>query len=55
VKTESGLWVATIDSPGPGRYQYKFFVSGHRWIEDPNNPTKVPDQFGGLNSVFVIE
>lgn len=54
-KDHSGLWVASIEAPGPGRYEYKFLVSGMRWIEDPNNGMKSPDNYGGLNSVFVIQ
>ena len=55
VKADSGLWIASIDSPGPGRHTYKVFVSGRGWIEDPNNGMKVPDNFGGLNSLFIIQ
>lgn len=54
-KDESGLWLAEIDAPGPGRYQYKFLIDAHRWIEDPSNGMKMADNHGGLNSVLVIE
>jgi serine protease AprX len=54
-KSESGLWLAEVKTPVPGRYQYKFVVDGHRWIEDPNNGMKVADGYGGLNSLLVIE
>ena len=54
-KDESGLWLAEIPAPGSGSYGYKFFVDGHRWIEDPSNGMKVADNFGGLNSLLVVE
>jgi serine protease AprX len=52
---ESGLWSTKIDGPEAGRYGYKFVVDGQRWLEDPNNGMKTPDNYGGLNSVLVIE
>ncbi|HLO00511.1 MAG TPA: S8 family serine peptidase, partial [Pyrinomonadaceae bacterium] len=50
----NGLWLTEIEAPPPGRYLYKFVVNDQRWIEDPSNGMKVPDSFGGLNSVLVI-
>ncbi len=54
-KDAGGLWRIEIQAPLPGRYEYKFLVDGNRWIEDPSNGQKVPDGFGGLNSVLIIE
>lgn len=51
----SGLWSTEIVVPRAGRFQYKFIVDGQRWIEDPSNGMKVPDNYGGLNSLVVIE
>jgi len=51
----SGLWSTEIAIPRGGRLQYKFIVDGQRWIEDPSNGMKAPDNFGGLNSLLVIE
>ena len=49
---EPGLWKTPyIDIP-PGRHMYKFLIDGDRWLDDPANPNKFPDRFGGLNSVF---
>src|SRR5688572_5952098 len=42
-KDESGLWLAEVEAPKAGNYQYKFFVDGSRWLEDPSNGMKVPD------------
>ncbi len=55
LRNESGLWFAEIAAPTAGRYQYKFIVDERRWVEDPSNGMKAPDNYGGLNSVIVIE
>ncbi len=54
-KDDSGLWLAEVDAPQAGNYQYKFIVDGSRWLEDPSNGMKVPDNYGGLNSVLAID
>jgi serine protease AprX len=51
----SGLWSTEIVVPSAGRFEYKFIVNGQSWIEDPSNGMKAPDNYGGLNSVLVIE
>lgn len=51
----SGLWTTNILAPQTGRFEYKFIVNDQRWIEDPSNGMKAPDQFGGFNSLLVIE
>ncbi len=38
----------------PGRYEYKFVIDG-TWREDPDNPAKTPDPYGGSNSVLVVK
>ena len=37
----------------PGRYEYKFTVGGIE-VNDPNNPTKVPNGLGGANDILVV-
>jgi len=54
-RNESGLWFTEIVVRGTGRFEYKFIINGHRWIEDPSNGMKAPNNYGGLNSVLVIE
>ena len=54
-RQESGLWSVKISRPEAGRYHYKFVVNGHLWFEDPRNGQKAEDNFGGLNSVLVVE
>jgi len=51
----AGLWTTEVTTPQTGRLEYKFIINGQRWLEDPSNGMKAPDNFGGLNSVLVIE
>ena len=37
----------------PGEYQYKFLVDGN-WRSDAANPDFVPNEFGSLNSILVV-
>ena len=53
-RDDSGLWVSEIVVPQAGLFEYKFIVDGQRWIEDPSNGMKAPDNYGGFNSVLVI-
>lgn len=50
----NGLWRAEVKSPPPGRYRYKFLVDEGRWVDDPWNARKEPDNWGGHNSVFEV-
>ena len=49
-----GLWTTEIVIPRPDRLEYKFIVDGQRWIEDPSNGMKTPDEHGGFNSVLLV-
>lgn len=52
-KGEDGVWRVTLKLL-PGKYEYKFIVDG-QWREDPNNPDKVADPYGGSNSLLTVE
>jgi serine protease AprX len=49
-----GLWTTEIVIPRADRLEYKFIVDGQRWIEDPSNGMKTPDDHGGFNSVLLV-
>ncbi len=49
-----GVWRLVVDLE-PGRYQYKFKVDETNWKEDPNNPNRTDDGFGGFNSVLIVD
>lgn len=50
-KTDAG-WSATIKVPWDVDVQYKFVINGSSWKEDPNNPSKINDGYGGWNSIL---
>ena len=52
-KGADGVWRVTLKLK-PGTYEYKFYADG-QWLEDPENPNKVPDPYGGNNSVLTVE
>jgi len=49
-----GIWTR-VEKLKPGRYQYKFKIDDTTWKEDPNNPQKVDDGYGGNNSLLNVE
>lgn len=51
--SSTGIWVRTEKLP-PGRYQYKFVIDRVNWKEDPNNPNRTDDGFGGFNSLLDV-
>jgi len=51
VKTEKG-WMLPVYLP-PGTHTYRFIADG-RWMEDPANPERLPNEFGEFNSVMRI-
>jgi 1,4-alpha-glucan branching enzyme len=48
-----GVWERVEPLP-PGRYQYKFVIDRVNWKEDPNNPNRTDDGFGGFNSLIDV-
>ena len=54
VKSSDGVWRASVAGLLPGRYRYKLVVDGARWVDDPANGLKEPDEFGGFNSVLNV-
>jgi len=49
-----GIW-ERIEPLPPGRYQYKFRVDDVNWKEDPNNPQRADDGYGGSNSLIIVK
>ena len=45
-----GTWTADVVL-GTGVYEYKFLVNDEEWLADPANVDRVPDSFGGHNSL----
>jgi hypothetical protein len=53
-QVEEGTWQAALPLLPGSQYQYKFLVDGARWLDDPANPRKAWDGFGGFNSVMAL-
>ena len=53
-ESDAGTWSCWIPKLSSGTYRYKFVIDGSVWTEDPANPDKEPDGFGGWNSRFVV-
>ena len=48
-----GIWTRTEKLPA-GRYQYKFVIDRVNWKQDPNNPSRINDGYGGFNSLLDV-
>jgi serine protease AprX len=48
-----GLWQISIPGLPGGRYRYKFLIDDH-WMEDPENPHRLEDGYGGFNSILDV-
>jgi 1,4-alpha-glucan branching enzyme len=51
---KDGVWTRLEKLP-PGRYQYKFHIDRVNWKEDPNNPQRTDDGYGGFNSIVEVK
>ena len=49
-----GIWEVLVELK-PGRYEYKYVIDEQNWKEDPNNPVRADDGYGGFNSVLIID
>lgn len=54
VQIRPGLWEGVLDVSARGMHRYKFLIDSSRWINDPENPLRVEDGFGGFSSLIAI-
>jgi 1,4-alpha-glucan branching enzyme len=52
-KEKNGMWKLTLPLM-PGRYEYRFLTDGN-WENDPSCSGCVPNEFGSLNCVRIVE
>ena len=52
-KGKAGVWKKTVSLP-PGKYEYRLLVDG-QWLDDPQCPNRLPNQFGGENCVCIVD
>jgi len=48
-----GRWTVSVKL-APGTYHYRFVVNGDRWVEDPLNSERAPNDYGTFNSIRVV-
>lgn len=53
-EVENNLWRVEVSGTEPGIYRYKFLLDGDRWVDDPENPHREWDGYGGLNAVVRV-
>ena len=54
-RAEDGSWQATVPLE-PGRsYRYRYLIDGERWENGPQADRYVPNPYGGVDSVIVVE
>ncbi|HEY0679215.1 MAG TPA: hypothetical protein VGD17_13080 [Chitinophagaceae bacterium] len=51
---KNGKWQIQIPLLPKGQYYYKFFIDDRMWVEDIDNPYRVPDGVTGWNSVLTV-
>lgn len=49
-----GVWRWKRPLLANGRYEYKFLLNESTWLDDPANPRKAMDGYGGFNSLLII-
>lgn len=54
LEQDGELWSLTTLIEPIERHLYKFIVDGDLWIDDPDNPAREDDGFGGFNSVLDV-
>ena len=54
ILADDGIW-SIVKLLSPGRYEYKFVVDRHSWLEDPNALETSDDVFGGKNSILIVK
>jgi 1,4-alpha-glucan branching enzyme len=52
-KDKNGIWKITLPL-APGRYEYRFLADG-KWENDSSCSGCVPNKFGSLNCVRIVE
>lgn len=55
IQIRPGLWEGVLDVHARGTHRYKFLIDRSRLINDPENPLRIEDGFGGFDSLITIE
>jgi glycosidase len=49
---QGSTWSVSVEVPYAVDVQYKFLIDGTTWVDDPQNPSTIPDGLGGENSLL---
>ena len=52
-KDDSGVWSGRV-CLSPGNYQYRYFIDG-QWVVDPDNPLRIVNANGTVNSLIRVK
>jgi 1,4-alpha-glucan branching enzyme len=53
MKKVKGVWKTTLELEKRHEYQYRYFVNGAEWLNDPGADKYVPNNIDGDNSVVI--
>jgi serine protease AprX len=53
-QVKPGVWRAHVGLLPPGSYSYRFVLDGALWIDDPDNPRRALNSFGGFDSLLDV-
>jgi 1,4-alpha-glucan branching enzyme len=53
VRDSGGRWTVSMKL-APGTCHYRFVVDGDRWVEDPLNTERAPNDYGTFNSIRLV-
>jgi 1,4-alpha-glucan branching enzyme len=54
-KNKNGIWTGVVAIPA-GKIEYKFVINDKDWVDDPKNPDKIEDSYGGgKKSIFEVK
>ena len=51
---QAGVWKVRLPRLEPGDYRYRFVLDGARWIDDPGDPLRDTNGFGGFDSILEV-
>ncbi|MCE5258173.1 MAG: isoamylase early set domain-containing protein [Chloroflexi bacterium] len=52
-RSNEHYWELALELPAGGRYQYRYLVNGHIWVNDTKADDYVVDAEGNTNSVIM--
>lgn len=52
-RNEDGTWIAAVTLEAGHEYQYRYFINGTTWYNDPQADRYMAHPYGGENSVVV--